>query len=370
MKKRMFCLALGLSMALSLAACGSREADPSPTSPAETSVEPTTPATPAPTAEPTPEPSGEPSAPPVEPWNYTLTAVELPQGWEPTGDSNNVAAGWVTIQRREDGRTVEEAIYRADGKILDLAGYFVYGFEHLTSRGSATRLPVLTFDVTPKDEMNLHDGSLWNFYDVEQGRLLLDTGVFEDDPSWSIAWETYHSSPPTWPQIKQDESSGLYGYVDQTENWVIPAQYDMASPFVDGAAVVHFQDITATAIDETGRELLPRRYSELWYLGDGVFNYWGDLSSWDNDDWRQDCGTVTLEGVENPTAAFSGYFNGGLAAHHGLIAMGGPEDGYWAYYDYAGNRVTEDFDWAGPIGEARAGFVCRDGGLFRIQFEG
>lgn len=363
MKKRALCLVLGVFTALSLAACGPRGAKPSPAPSAEVSVKPTVEATAIPTVEPTPEPAAQPT----ELWEYTLTAVELPQGWVPTGGSNNVAAGWVTVERREDGRIVEEAIYRSDGKILGLDGYLVYGFEHLTSRGSATRLPVFTYDGAPKDELDLHDGSLWNFYDVEQERLLLDTGVSEDDPAWAAAWETYASSPSTWPQVKEDESSGLYGYVDRAGNWVIPAQYDMASPFRDGAAVAHFRDMSwyATAIDETGKELLPRRYSELWYLGEGVFNYWGD-------DWQTDCGTVTLEGVENPTPAFSGYFNGGLSAHHGLIAMylyyEDTGTSAMAYYDYAGTQVSEDFDWAGPIGDDGAGFVCRDGGLFRIQF--
>lgn len=320
------------------------------------------------------EPSAQPSAQSAEPTaqrEYALTEIALPEGWSPTADSNNMAAGWAAIQRVENERVAEEAIYRADGTVLDLGEYFVYGFEHPTSRGNAKRLLAQTYGTEILD-YEAARGSLWNIYDVEQERFLLEKGIFDDDPAWKEAQETYLPSALTWPQPRLDKGSGLYGYVDREGNQVIPAQYDLAGPFVDGAAVVYFRDGmgSAAAIDETGREILPRRYSELWYLGDGVFNYWGDLSSWEGDDWRRDCGTVTMEGVETPTATFSGYFNGGLAAHHGLIAMGHEADSNWvmAYYDYAGNQVTEDFDWAGPIGDDGAGFVCRDGKLCRIQF--
>lgn len=52
---------------------------------------------------------------------YTLTEIDLPEGWRPAADSNNVAAGWVAIERIENKRGVEDAIYRAaDGAILDL----------------------------------------------------------------------------------------------------------------------------------------------------------------------------------------------------------------------------------------------------------
>ena len=302
---------------------------------------------------------------------YTLTEMALPQGWVPTADSNNAAAGWATIQRVENEAVAEEAICRADGKILSLDGYFVYGFEHPTSRGDAKRLPVSTHQGVALGPETLFD-SLWNIYDVEQERFLLETALFGDDPAWDAAWEEYFFTPQTWPQPELDESTGLYGYVDREGNWVIPAQYYYAGSFTDGAAVVHFRDgmISAAAIDETGKELLPRRYDDLWYLGEGVFNYWGDLSSWEGDDWRMDCGTVTMEGVETPTAAFSGYFNGGLTAHHGLVAVGHEADSNWVmtYYDLAGNQASEDFDWAGPIGDDGAGFVSKDGKLWRIQF--
>ena len=297
---------------------------------------------------------------------YTLTEIPLPQGWTPTEDSNNVAAGWAVIQRRENEGVVEEAICRSDGKLLDLDGYFVYGFEHLTSRGNARRLWVMTREGATRWDRPLGD-LLWNIYDVDREGLLLDQGIPDDSPAREEAQKTYFPTVPTWPQPKLDESAGLYGYVDQDGNWVIPAQYDMVSPFTDGAAVVHFRDMdwSATAIDETGTEILSRRYSELWYLGDGVFTYWGTQN------WRDDCGTVTMEGVETPTAAFSGYFNGGLAAHHGLVAMyhESGRNSVMAYYDLAGNPVTEDFDWAGPIGEDGTGFVCLNEKLYRIQFQ-
>lgn len=301
--------------------------------------------------------------------DYTLTAVTLPEGWVPTADSQNVAAGWATIQRVENDTVAEEAICRSDGTVLGLEGYFVYGFEHLTSRGDAKRLPVSTHQGVATDLVALF-GSVWNIYDVEQERFLLEAGLLGDDPAWNTAWQEYLTAPQTWPQPRLDESAGCYGYVDQEGNWVIPAQYYDAGPFADGAAVVSFPDRTAAAIDKTGKDILPRRYSELWYLGDGVFSYWGDLSSWEGDDWRRDCGTVTMEGIETPTQTFSGHFNGGLAAHHGLVAMGHEADNNWvmAYYDLAGNQVTEDFDWAGPIGDDGAGFVCKGGQLYRIQF--
>ena len=40
----------------------------------------------------------------------------------------------------------------------------------------------------------------------------------------------------------------------------------------------------------------------------------------------------------------------------------------WAYFNLAGEQATGDFDRAGPIGDGGAGFVCKDGKPFRIQF--
>lgn len=250
---------------------------------------------------------------------YTLTAVTLPVGWVPTADSNNVAAGWAGIQRVENGQVVEEGILRADGTVmaLNLDGYSIYGFEGPVSRGDATRLWVR------KDGSN--GDYLWNIYDVEQGKLLLVRDIPDGSPDWDKANETWFPAEKV-PKVLWED----------------------ASPY---------------AVDADGAKLPFRQYSELHYLGDGMFNYWGE-------DWNTDCGLVDMNGAETPTATFSGWFNGGLSANHGLIAMGHESGMNWvmAYYDYAGNQVSEDFDWAGPIGDDGAGSVCRDGALCRIQF--
>ncbi len=262
-------------------------------------------------SEPKPQPAGLEAQ-----RNYTLTAAPVPAGWAPTTDSNNVSAGWAGIQRTENGRVAEEAILRADGTVLDLNGYFIYGFEGVTSRGDATRLLVLKNDP---------ENYIWNIYDVEQGKLLLEQDIPDGSPAWDKAVQTYFSS--------ENEPKVLW------------------------------EDAAPYAVDADGSPLPFRQYSELHYLGDGMFAYWGE-------DWNTDCGLVSLDGTETPTQTFSGWFNGGLSANHGLIAMGHESGTDWvdAYYDYAGNQVSEDFEWAGPIGDDGAGFVCRDGVLYRIQF--
>lgn len=247
---------------------------------------------------------------------YTLTEIPLPEGWalSPEGD-NDAAAGWTVIVRTEEsGRVVEEAIYRAsDGAILDLDGWSVYSGEGPWSRADATRCLMRNYD-PQTDEV------LQSIFDVEQGKFL------PDEPIEPISYLS-SAENRTWSQPTRDEATGLYGYRDETGNWTIPA-----------------------------------RYNGLWYLGDGMFNYWGDEPT--------DCGLVSLDGVETPTETFKDWLYGCLSANHGLIARyaSDEEPHYDAYFDYAGNRVSEAFDWAGPIGDDGAGFVCQDGKLFRIQF--
>lgn len=325
--RRPWAAALALSMALGLAACGGGEGADAPTPPVEVTAEatrkptvtPTATPTAAPTLEPTPGPTAEanaqPSAQPVELREYTLTEIALPEGWSPTADSNNVAAGWAVIERTESGRVVEAAIYRAaDGAILDLDGCWVYGGEGPMSRGDTTRCLVVKSD-------------LWNVFDVERGKLLLEASVPDGaEDFWARLDPCFPAG--TWPQPTQDEATGLYGYRDEAGNWTVPA-----------------------------------RYLDLFYLGDGMFNYWGG-------DDMTDCGLVSIDGVETPTETFKYYFNGGLTANYGLISIyfGGEGNYHHAYFDYAGNQASEPFTWAGPIGDDGAGFVCKDGKLCRIQF--
>lgn len=325
--RRPWAAALVLSMALGLAACGGEGAG-APTPPAEVMAEATarpsgapvvTPVV-EPTAAPTPEPTVEATAQPVELREYTLTEIDLPEGWSPTVGSNNVAARWVAIYRMEGEKAVENAIYRAsDGAILDLDGYWVYGGEGPMSRGDVTRCLVVKSD-------------LWNVFDVEEGKLLLETSVQDGaEDFWARLDPCFPAE--TRPQPTQDETTGLYGYRDEAGNWTVPA-----------------------------------RYLDLFYLGDGMFNYWGD--NFQDNQWWTDCGLVSKDGVEYPSQTFQNYFNGGLTANYGLVAMTiyGSETYDDAYFDYAGNQVSEPFTWAGPIGDDGAGFVCKDGKLCRIQF--
>ena len=354
--RRPWAAALALSMALGLAACGGERAG-APTPPAEvTAAEPT--------PEPTVEATAQPSAQPVKLREYTLTEIDLPEGWRPIGGSNNVAAGWVVIYRMEGEKAVENAIYRAsDGAILDLDGCWVYGGEGPMSRGDATRCLVFLPEPPGVTDWGAIDPKM-GFFDVEAGKLQSE----EEEALWE-------ESLLTWPQPKEDEATGLWGYVDQAGNWVLPPQYyDHPTHFKDGMAVVDLTEYDlakgslCNAIDVTGKELLPRRYKDLFYLGDGMFNYWGD--NFQDNQWWTDCGLVSKDGVEYPSQTFQNYFNGGLTANYGLISIYFDGEGSYhhAYFDYAGNQVSEAFDWAGPIGDDGAGFVCKDDRLYRIQF--
>lgn len=58
---------------------------------------------------------------------------------------------------------------------------------------------------------------------------------------------------------KKEEKSGLYGYIDISGNYVIPAQYENCLPFSDGVAWARYKtDDTYELIDKTGMTL--KRY--------------------------------------------------------------------------------------------------------------
>ena len=364
--RRPWAAALALSMALGLAACGGEGAG-APTPPAEVTAEATARPSVAPTAAveptaaPTPEPTVEATAQPVKLREYTLTEIDLPEGWRPAASSYSVADGWTPIKKIESERVAETAIYRSDGALFTdvLEGGSPYVGEGPASAGN-TWYACLRKEVREPGSIDFDEH--YALLDVKEGKLAVPYQPYE----------TYRQSAAAIcgqsdrPQPKEDEATWLWGYVDEAGSWVIPAQYTQASPFQDGVAVVSLlsHEIGTTAIDPMGKELpLPRRYSMLFYLGDGMFNYWGE-------NWENDCGVVSMDGVETPTETFKFYFNGGLTANHGLIAalIHNSETYDDAYFDYAGNQVSEPFDWAGPIGDDGAGFVCKDGKLYRIQF--
>lgn len=265
--------------------------------------------------------TGAPKAAREAPQAYTLTEIALPEGWSPAGSSYSVADKWTPVQRIENERVAETAIYRSDGTLFTdvLEGGSPYTGEGPASAGN-TWYACLRKEVREPGSIDFDDR--YALFDVKEGKLVVPYQPYGTYRQSAAAIRGQNDRP--WPT--QDEATGLYGYRDEAGNWLIPA-----------------------------------RYYEMFYLGDGVFTYWGE---------GNDCGLVSMDGVETPTGAFRNYFNGGLTANYGLIAttIYGSETYDDAYFDYAGNQVSEAFDWAGPIGDDGAGFVCKDGKLYRIQF--
>lgn len=267
--------------------------------------------------------------------NYVLDPVELGdwQVWEG-------AADWLALSREGADGGEEGAVYRADGKVLDLEGGLVW-FDGKSDLGDSWLAPV-------------RRGDQWGVYDVEKEEFALPYTGWEEFDAW--AWDRQGT-----PRRQRDWESGLWGYVDRADAWVVPARYEAAEPFRDGWAKVECSDGTEAVIDARGEVLI--RGKSLENLGDGLFLLW------------------------DPDIPGGYFINGGLERFNldpvkdgvwgnlvrGRVAWSGAGNGYMVaedrYYSYEGEALTPWFEWAGPINDEGRGFVMDWGRVYRIRFQ-
>lgn len=71
-------------------------------------------------------------------------------------------------------------------------------------------------------------------------------------------------------KLKPYESSGKYGFVDETDRIVIPAQYDKVNYFENGLAFI-MKNGKCGFIDKTGKAVIPIIYDDIMNLKEGEF---------------------------------------------------------------------------------------------------
>ena len=271
----------------------------------------------------------------AEKGDYALTPVELGD-WQVRG----VAADWLALGRERLDGTLEGAIYRADGKILDLEGGFVW-MDGRAALGHTVLAPV-------------RRGEQWGVYDVETEKFVLPYTDWEEFYVWE--WDQQGT-----PRPRQDRKSGLWGYMDRTDTWAIPPQYEEAEDFRDGWAKVELSDGTEAVIDTQGEVLIEG--GSLENLGDGLFLFWEPNISggyFINEDLER----TNLDPVKDRVW-------GNLVRGRAVWAEAG--NGYLVvedrYYSYEGEALTPWFECAGPVDDEGCGFVVDWGRVYRIRFQ-
>ncbi len=302
---------------------------------------------------------------------YTLTELPVPEGfvrdtsWAP-------AQSYLLMERPGDAGQAQAAVLRADGTWLSLDGCYVGGWEEFYHENVDLVL------------LHKNDPTLWGstgVMDLTTGEMALPFGHYgtcQVLPGNLILtrWDNFSPTEPyrlydkagreiaqlydtaEWRLLsdglapRYDEASGLWGYVDLNDQWVIPPQSGSYWGFQGGYVTVSRETDGQWhdgVLDAQGREVLPFQYENLEHRGDGLF-----LDDRDgNSRW------VELDGTETVNR-FLPYQ---LYRSNGYIAFGG------CYLDRDFRQITDQvFDWTGPIGPDKSGFVGKDGKIYRIEF--
>jgi hypothetical protein len=77
------------------------------------------------------------------------------------------------------------------------------------------------------------------------------------------------------------EKDGLYGYYSINGYWIAQPIYDYAQPFIQGVAVVGFEDGTKGMIDTEGNIVLPFVFTSLSNLSSGVVTGYVESVGWE-----------------------------------------------------------------------------------------
>ena len=163
---------------------------------------------------------------------------------------------------------------------------------------------------------------------------------------------------------RQDPDTGLYGYVDQTGAWAVQPQWNYATGFSDGYAIVLDDQDREAIMDRQGNLVLPYEagHFELYcvspgYTGSGLFSH----TRYDQFD-KEAAEWVSPTGKRYPqTPGSSSYANG-------YAIVNEPHGGRY-YLGLDTQRVSETFQEGGAIGADGRGFVEREGEVYCIQFE-
>lgn len=180
-------------------------------------------------------------------------------------------------------------------------------------------------------------------------------------------------SGPYWFDLNQgvmayqDGESDLWGYVDQSGQWLVTPVWTAATDYRRGYAAVENQQGLWGCIDLKGNIVLPFQYTFLepardsWdYEGPVIFSFQEENGQ---------TGLLTLNGpvcytpLSGDNLHIRTFQNG-----YGLCYSGYDHPYFW-YINAYGETVSEKFDWAGPVTADGAGFVGMDGKIYRIQFE-
>ena len=174
------------------------------------------------------------------------------------------------------------------------------------------------------------------------------------------------SSPNSWSGLSwglcpwMDEETGLWGYVNTQEEWVMEPAWASAQLFEGWYAILGNDQGQWAVIDRGGNLVVPfqDQYLELPRSSPGYGQV--GLIRWE--DWAADTeGYLGLDGtVYSLGGSLSRFYNGFATAW---------DDSSEYYLDAQLCRRTEGFDWCSDVTPEGQGFVGMDGKIYRIQFD-
>ncbi|MCI8651457.1 MAG: S-layer homology domain-containing protein [Oscillospiraceae bacterium] len=178
--------------------------------------------------------------------------------------------------------------------------------------------------------------------------------------------ETLGASPNSWSGLSwglcpwMDEETGLWGYVNTQEEWVMEPAWASAQLFEGWYAILGNDQGQWAVIDRGGNLVVPfqDQYLELPRSSPGYGQV--GLIRWE--DWAADTeGYLGLDGtVYSLGGSLSRFYNGFATAW---------DDSSEYYLDAQLCRRTEGFDWCSDVTPEGQGFVGMDGKIYRIQFD-
>ena len=201
-----------------------------------------------------------------------------------------------------------------------------------------------------------------NSDDKAQTFLLDSTGtvLLEFPDLEGVDWYSFNEGVAP----RRDPATGLCGYVDQTGAWAVQPQWNYASGFSGGYAVIGDDQDREAIMDRQGNLVLPYEDGSFdtyrvspGYTGSGLFYH-----------ARYD-GISGVEEWVSPTGARYPRIWNSMGFANGYAAVSDPQVGTTYYLGLDAQRVSETFQWCGDIGADGRGFVGRENKVYRIQFE-
>jgi hypothetical protein len=76
------------------------------------------------------------------------------------------------------------------------------------------------------------------------------------------------------------ERNGRYGYYHRDGYWVAQPIYTYAAPFIEGLAVLGYEDGSKGVIDTSGNIVIPFHYTTISNASTGVFACYSEATGW------------------------------------------------------------------------------------------